>query len=207
MLPVPDSSIARKSEALLRLTSAPSLVNHCLRSYHWAEALADLDGVSHDPELLFVAAALHDLGLVEPFDTGAAFEVDSGTAARHFTGSHGWPDPRTRSVEEAIVLHMAPEITRDHGAEAYLLWHATSLDVAGSRWDELPSPTVAAVLAEHPRLDFAGHFGDLFAAQAVCKPGTRAGELVVAGLLTRLAECALDHLDTAGLRPAAGGDA
>ena len=33
MKPIPDSAIARQAERLLRRTSEPSLVNHCLRSY------------------------------------------------------------------------------------------------------------------------------------------------------------------------------
>ena len=52
MEPLPDSAIAREAEGLLRVSSSPSLVNHCLRSYLWAVGLAGVDGLVYDSELL-----------------------------------------------------------------------------------------------------------------------------------------------------------
>ncbi|MDP3890816.1 hypothetical protein [Nocardioides sp.] len=190
----PDSHIARRAEMQLRATSEPSLVNHCLRSHLWGVALAELEHLDHDPELLFVAAALHDLGLVSDFDTGAPFEVDSAAATHRFALSHDWDGWRAREAGTAVELHVAPEVTLDHGVEAYLLWHATSIDVSGHRLEELPSATVTRVLAAHPWLDFTGHFGQLLGQQAEQKPTSRAGQLVDGGLLTRLAGCPLGHL-------------
>jgi hypothetical protein len=42
MKPIPDSEIARHADRLLRGTCAPFLVNHCLRSYLWGAALAEV---------------------------------------------------------------------------------------------------------------------------------------------------------------------
>jgi hypothetical protein len=191
MTPIPDSQIARRAEAYLRSTSEPSLVNHCLRSYLWALAIADIENIACDAELLFVSAALHDLGLVEQFDTGAPFEEDSAGAAGDFARSNGWDTEKALTTEAAIVLHVAADVTLDHGAEAYLLWHATSVDVSGSRLDELPAATISQVLSAYPWLDFTDHFGARFAHQARRKPQSRAGQLVAAGLLHRLAACPL----------------
>lgn len=193
MKPIPDSEIARHADRLLRGTSEPFLVNHCLRSYLWGVALAEVEGVAFDAELLFVSAALHDLGLVPQFDTGAPFEYDSSTAAHEFAQMHGWPTRKSAVAEEAIVLHVAPDVTLDHGAEAHLLWHATAVDVTGSRLDELPATTITQVLSNYPRLDFTAGFGKLFASQARQKPTSRAAQLVVAGLLERLDACVLSQ--------------
>lgn len=193
MEPIPDSEIARQAEKLLRGTSEPFLVNHCLRSYLWGAALAEVEKVDFDAELLFVSAALHDLGLVPQFDTGAPFEHDSATVAHEFAHVHGWAARKSAVAEQAIVLHVAPDVTLDHGAEAYLLWHATAVDVTGSRLDELPATIVTQVLSNHPRLDFAAHFGELLANQARQKPQSRAAQRVEGGLLERLEVCALDQ--------------
>lgn len=193
MAPIPDSEIARQADRLLRGASEPFLVNHCLRSYLWGVALAEVEKVAFDAELLFVSAALHDLGLVPQFDTGAPFEHDSATAAHEFAQVHGSPPRKSAIAEQAIVLHVAPDITLDHGAEAYLLWHATAVDVTGSRLNELPTTIITQVLSNYPRLDFTAHFGKLFASQARRKPTSRAAQLVETGLLERLNACVLSQ--------------
>ena len=68
------------------------------------------------------------------------------------------------------MLHVAPDVTLDHGAEAYLLWHATAVDVTGSRLDELPATIITQVLSNYPRLDFTASFGELLANQARQSP-------------------------------------
>lgn len=193
MRPPPDSALTREAETWLRLTARPALVNHCLRSFRWAVELATLDRIPYDPELLFTAAALHDIGLTERLDTGAAFEHYGGRVVRELTMSHGRTPTQSDATAAAVVHHMAPDITLDHGAETYLLWHATGLDVSGTRLDELPGPVVARVLSDHPWLDFTELFGRLLERQAHDKPGSRARELVDDGLLERLAACPLGH--------------
>jgi hypothetical protein len=194
----PDSQIARRAETYLRSTAEPSLVNHCLRSYLWGVALAEAERLDYDPEVFFVSAALHDLGLVSDFDNGAPFEVDSGAATYSFALSLGWDEGKALTAEAAVVLHVAANVTLDHGAEAYLLWHGTSVDVSGQRLVELSAATVTQVLTAHPWLDFTDHFGELFAQQAREKPASRAGRLVDSGLLERLAACPLGHIRTTG---------
>ncbi len=191
MEPLPDSAIAREAEGLLRDSSSPSLVNHCLRSYLWAVGLAGVDGLAFDSELLFVAAALHDLGLEPAFDSGAPFEVDGGRVAAAMATEHGWVDPAAQTVERAIVLHVAPNVTPDDGVEAYLLNESTGTDVSGHRLDELDQSWISAVMTQFPRLQFTAEFGDLFVDQAARKPPGRAAALVAAGLRERRAGCPL----------------
>jgi hypothetical protein len=159
----------------------------------WGAALADDEGVTFDPELLFVSAALHDLGLLPQFDTGAAFEVDSATEARKFVSDRGLAAGKALKVAEAIVLHMAPDVTLDHGHEAYLLWHATSIDVTGAGLERLSATTISQVMTAYPRLDFVKVFGHAFADHAGRKPSSSAAHAVRHGLLDRLAACPLNE--------------
>jgi hypothetical protein len=96
-------------------------------------------------------------------------------------------------VAEAIVLHMAPDVTLDHGHEAYLLWHATSIDVTGAGLERLSATTISQVMTAYPRLDFVKLFGHAFADQAGRKPSSPAAHAVRNGLLERLAACPLNE--------------
>jgi predicted HD phosphohydrolase len=167
---IPDSRFASQAAELVRSCAPDFLTNHSFRSYAWSVALAERDHVRFDPELLYVAALLHDIGLVSRFDTGRCFEDDGAAAATELAAAEGWPDERREALAEAIRLHVAIDIALEDGPEAYLLWHATGLDVTGHRYDELRSETVDEVLAAYPRLDFKQGFTGLIAYQAVSKP-------------------------------------
>jgi hypothetical protein len=185
---VPDSLLARRAEELVREVSPPFLANHCLRCFEWSTAPAQRDGVRFDAELLYVGAALHDLGLVPRFDTHRCFEDDSAEAAALMAGAAGWPADRCDVLAEAIRLRMAADVSVEDGPEAHLLAEATAVDVTGYRYDDIDTATVRAVLAEHPRLDFKAGFVRLFADQAARKPGCRVADLVANGILDRILE-------------------
>ena len=186
-LPIPDSRLAREAEELVRLSSPAFLANHCLRSYAWSVALAGRDDVRFDAELLYVAALLHDLGLVARFDTGACFEEDSAAAAAELSTTAGWTAERREALAEAIRLHVAVAVSLDDGPEVYLLWHATGLDVTGHRYGDLARPLVTDVVATYPRLEFKRGFTELLAGQAGRKPGCWAAAAVAGGIGERIA--------------------
>jgi HD domain len=183
----PDSRVAARAEDLVRAVSPPFLTNHSFRSHFFAVALARRDEVRFDEELLYVAALLHDIGLVEEFDTGKCFEEDSADAATRLAAEEEWAAERSERLAEAIRLHVATEIDLADGPEAYLLWHSTGLDVGGHRYGELGAATVAAVLDAYPRLDFKEGFTGLVANQASRKPGCWAARAMDAGLAERVA--------------------
>jgi HD domain-containing protein len=184
---VPDSRVAREAEELVREAAPDFLTNHSFRSYAWSVALADRDDVRYDAELLYVAALLHDIGLVAQFDQGGSFEDDGAVAAARFAVEEGWTAERRDALAEAIRLHMAAEIALEDGPEAYLLWHATGLDVRGHRLGEIDPRDVAAALASYPRLDFKRGFAELFADQAERKPDCQVAKLMRSGFADRIA--------------------
>jgi HD domain len=183
----PDSGLAAQAEDLLQAVAPSFLTNHSFRSHFFAVALAERDDVGFDEELLYVASLMHDIGLVEEFDTGKCFEEDSADAAARLAAGEDWAGERSERLAEAIRLHVATEIELADGPEAYLLWHSTGLDVGGHRHRELSPATVAAVLAAYPRLDFKEGFTDLIADQAKRKPGCWAARAMDRGLAERVA--------------------
>lgn len=186
-LQIPDSRIADQAAELVRTSSPEFLTNHCFRSYAWAVALADRDHVRFDAELLYVAAVLHDLGLVARFDTGRCFEEDGAAAAADLATAERWSDERREALAEAIRLHVAAEIALKDGPEAYLLWHATGLDVTGHRHSALTPQIIEEVIAAYPRFDFKRGFTDLIADQAARKPNCWAARAATEGIAERIA--------------------
>jgi hypothetical protein len=171
----------------MRAVAPPFLTNHSFRSHFFAVALAERDDVRFEEELLYVAALLHDIGLVEEFDTGRCFEEDSAEAAVRLAADEEWAAERSERLAEVIRLHVATEIELADGPEAYLLWHSTGLDVGGHRHGELSPAALAAVLEAYPRLDFKEGFTELIADQAKRKPGCWAARAMQAGIRERIA--------------------
>jgi len=168
---VPESATTRAANDLSRSASPPFLYEHTVRTYVWACAFATLDSVPFDRELLYVGALLHDLGLTARFNGPRCFENEGAAAAAAFVRDRGWDPLRSERLAEAIRLHMHPRVVREDGAEGYLLSEATSCDVRGHRFTEIDADLAAAVVAEHPWLDFGQQFVELFRQQAARKPG------------------------------------
>jgi hypothetical protein len=186
-MPVPDSAFAARGRELITDVAPPFLVNHSVRSYAWAVELAEHDGLRFDPEILYVSALLHDIGLVPPYDVGGCFEIDGAQAAERFALDAGQSAERARAIHDVIALHMIETLPPDVSSEVVLLWDSTGVDVTGSRYADVRPGAVAAVLAAYPRLDFKREFGALFADQATRKPTCRVAEMVATGKLEAIA--------------------
>lgn len=61
----PDSAAVTVANQACRDVSPAYLYNHCARSYGWARILGARMGIEVDPELMYVSAMLHDLGITE----------------------------------------------------------------------------------------------------------------------------------------------
>lgn len=198
-LPLPDSSIARASEALCRQVSPDFLVLHCLRTYFWGVILAHIDTPKFDSELLYVAAMLHDLGHTafhEASQQAGCFAVVGAELAIDFLEQAGETDQRRRAVGDAIAFHMnSAPVALSQGTEARLLQGGAALDVLGLRAREIAPATLTTVLERAPRHDFASQFADLMHIQARKTPGTRVHVLDrFLGLSARIQQDALAHL-------------
>src|SRR5918997_2917984 len=80
---------------------------HCLRVYALAEDLAAQEDISHDPEILRVAALLHDVGLYKAYAMRepADHAKRSALVAQRILGDADFPPQATRTAIEAIERH------------------------------------------------------------------------------------------------------
>lgn len=183
----PPTPVAARALDVVRGWTTPALANHSRRSAAWATLIADASGIDHDPELLFVAAMLHDLGMSAPFDAHAVpFEDAGGAVASVFAIGAGWDAVRARRVGEVIERHMWLSVDPAGDPEGHLLEVATSLDVSGVGFELVPDDSLRAVTEVLPRLDFSSTFAAAVHDQAGRKPSTAAARLdrsgnVVAG--------------------------
>src|SRR3954452_8397585 len=87
---VPDSTLAKAATELVRDVATPLVYHHSRRVYLFGALRGECDGVAYDPELLYVGAMFHDLGLTEKYRrTDQRFEIDGADEARKFLLSHG----------------------------------------------------------------------------------------------------------------------
>jgi HD domain len=193
---IPDSPMVRDAEELCREVSPPHLFQHCQRTYLWGSLLGRQGGIRHDEELLYVASLLHDLGATSryPGEGLHCFGVVSALAARDLVRAREWKEARARATAEAISLHLNVRVGLEHGPEAHLLSAAAALDVTGLRVWELDRRTIGAVLARHPRLDFAREMDTFTQLEMVARPDGRIRFLyryLLFGQLMR--RCPLDY--------------
>jgi hypothetical protein len=173
----PDSALTRDADALWNDHAPRWLHAHGHRTWYFAAALGRLWGLAPDPELLYCAALLHDLGLTEAFgptDEQPCFAVSGAAAARPVVARHRPGDADT--VAEAIVMHLNLRIDHD-GPVHRLVPAGTLVDVTGLRLGLVPSSLVADINARFPRADFGAEVGEALASCAAAHPATRCGWL------------------------------
>ena len=191
-MPVPDFALARRARDLIADVAAAFLVNHSVRCYAWAVELARHDRLQVDPEILYVSAMLHDIGLVPAYDVGGGYEVDGAIAAARLVREAGESEARARAVYDVIALHNDETLPPGAASEVVLIWDSTGVDVTGDRFADVRSEIVPGVLAAYPRLDFKREFAARFADQASRKPTSKAAEMAARGMLEEIAQAPFD---------------
>ena len=169
----PSTVLTRVAEDRACGELPPMLLNHSYRTYAFGMAVAAVEGIDVDRELLFVAAMLHDLGLAGR-PGYVDFSLAGARAARDVAESVGLSSAATDTVRDAITLHHNPGVTREHGAVAYLLAAGAGLDVAGLRSWKVPASVLARTVQERPRLAFKRGFDAAWRAEADAVPAGRA---------------------------------
>jgi len=185
-VPVPDSRLAKEAADLVRAAESPLLFDHSMRVYLFGSLQGRRRGLTFDPELLYVSALFHDLGLVEGHRSQSErFEVDGANAARQFLAGHGVPEESVRVVWDAIALHTTPGIPRWKEPEVALLTAGVELDVIGVGYEDLSASQRDQILAEFPRVNFKEDIIRAFADGIAHKPQTAFGN-IKADVLERL---------------------
>ena len=154
---IPDSTMAREATELVRDVQSEAMFRHSTRVYFWAALLGNGKGVQFDPELLYVAAMFHDLGLTQRFrESQLRFEVDGANAARDFLRRHGVNERDAARVWAAIALHTTPGIPEHMHPEIALVQAGAGMDVVGRGYEQLTDQQREAVTAAYPLGDDVG---------------------------------------------------
>lgn len=170
---IPDSKIAREAAELVRQYETEMLFNHSVRVFAFGAMKGIRQNLKFDPELLYIAALFHDLGLVDAYHTEAKrFEVDGADAAREFLKSRGISDPKADLVWEAIALHTTPGIPQYMRPEIALTNAGVLVDVVAIGYDEYTPEQRSQVIAAFPRGDFKNEFIKVQTCSALKKPPT-----------------------------------
>jgi hypothetical protein len=170
--------MAREATELIRDVESDLLFNHSLRVYAFGALQGARQGLRFDPELLYVGAMFHDIGLVEGHRSDHdRFEVDGANAARAFLIEHGVDGEAVRIVWDAIALHTTPGIPQHKEPEVALVTAGVELDVLGLGFDDIPADDREDVLIAYPRVDFKESIIQAFANGIMPKPETAFGNV------------------------------
>lgn len=175
---IPDSPMAREATELVREVAAPLIFHHSRRVFLFGSLRGAELGLEADPELLYIGAMFHDLGLTETYRrTDQRFEIDAADEARRFLLAHGIPAAEAAKVWNGIALHTTPEIPLHMEPEVALVTRGVELDVLGLGYDAITEAQRAAVLAAHPRPDFKNQILAAFTEGLRDRPETTFGNV------------------------------
>jgi HD domain len=155
---LPKTAMTREIIDLVTEAENASLANHSFRTYLFARLAANArdltPGADYDPELLFAACLLHDIGLTDKGDRGQRFEVNGADVAADILSRHGRSRREIDAVWRAIALKTSAGIAERLGTIAELTFAGSAIDF-GQDTAFIPDPLAAAVHQAYPRLAIA----------------------------------------------------
>jgi HD domain-containing protein len=169
---IPRSDLARRAAAFTRDACPEFLFNHCLRTYVFGTLLLKSRPGAYRTDDAFVAALLHDLGLLPKFASAKnSFEIDGASAAEEFMRTQGAAADDADIVWHAVEMHDGKwALTQRQGQEAMLVALGAGADVVGFDSAEIDRRQVAETLGAFPRLGFKRRFTDLLSDHCRRKP-------------------------------------
>jgi hypothetical protein len=149
---IPDSHLARQATELVRDTETPLLYHHSRRVFLFGALTGKQRQLAFDPELLYLGAMFHDIGLMPSHSTATErFEVDSADAASEFMRSHGVSETSVELVWTAVALHTTPGIPQYMKPEIALVTAGVEMDVLGLGFSVVSDQERQLVVDAHPR--------------------------------------------------------
>jgi len=187
-LPVPDSQIARDATALVTGCEPDFILNHSMRTYLFGAAIASHHNMTFDAEVFYLAALMHDIGLVAPYDDlPGSFELIGARTSREFLLDHEFSLARADMVHEAIALHAAVGKADKGSVEGALVHFGAGVDVMGVRAEDITASTRAAIVDAWPRSNFKTDFTRVLREQVNAKPDCHIAGLMRLGFGYKLA--------------------
>jgi len=152
---IPDSKLATEAADILREYGNELLWNHSHRVYLFGALQGRQVGLKYDPELLYIGAVFHDLGLTKKFSSpDKRFEVDGANAARSFLEQHGISKAKIQIVWDAIALHTTIGVAQYKEPEVVLVYSGVGYDVMGEHFERLTEEEREQVVSAFPRDGF-----------------------------------------------------
>ena len=184
---VPDSKIAFEAAQLVRDCESELLLEHSLRIYFFGAFRGKQRGWDFDPELLYLGAMFHDVGLTEKYRSAHdRFKVDGAPAVRQFLEQHGMPGIFNRSgLGRYRAPYDSPGIPWHKRPETALVTAGVEMDVLGQSFDEVSAEVPEQVISAHPRRNFKKEIIRAVADGIKHKPETAFGN-VKADVLERM---------------------
>lgn len=172
---LPRTPRALAAVAYARANCPQYLFNHCMRTYLFGALRLAGEKRPYRAEDAFVAAALHDLGLLPAFESArGSFETDGANAAEQWARQHGVPQAQADLIWHAVQMHDgAWALTRRQGPEAMLVALGAATDVVGPPAGALEDQQLAEVSAAFPRLKFKEQFTALLIGHCERKPDSQ----------------------------------
>ena len=166
-----DTPLITRAMEYARTHSEPFLFNHAVRSWLFAVRLGQLQGVSHDAEVVAVGTLLHDLGLTNSFMGPKRFEIEGADAARVFAREQGLDDRRVQLIWDSVALNSTPSIALNKEAEVVLCTAGIGVEF-GFQYDRIAPNEMKSILAAFPRLDMKRRFTESVCRIVTTKPET-----------------------------------
>ncbi|MBV8208446.1 MAG: hypothetical protein JO133_00125 [Burkholderiaceae bacterium] len=174
---LPRSPAAVKAAQLARASCPPFLFNHCMRTFLFGAVAMEHQRATYSADDAFIAASLHDLGLLVPFETrNGSFELDGADRAVQLAREGGLGAADAEQIWWAIALHDARFAMAEHqGGTAMLVAMGAGSDVVGPDLDTIEAKRTAQIVAAFPRLQFKQRFTTLLIDHCHRKPLSQKG--------------------------------
>jgi HD superfamily phosphodiesterase len=175
---IPDTRLVADATAFVRDVTNELLYNHSRRVFLFGALQGRRRELKPDPELLYVGALFHDVGLTPDHRTDSVrFEVDSANAAQQFLRDHDVPEDDVARVWLSIALHTTPGIPEFLEPEVALVTAGVEFDVLGIGYRDLAPQAIAEVTSAHPRPDFKRQILRAFTEGNMQRPQTTFGNV------------------------------
>jgi hypothetical protein len=164
---LPRSAVAVQAAQFARRSCPQFLFNHCMRTFLFGALELRRQKIAFNEDDAFVAAALHDLGLLPEFASKSqSFEIDGADAAEKFA-QQALSGADARIVWHSVALHdTRSAFTRHCGPEAMLVSFGAGSDVDGPSLDSADERRqMQAIVEAFPRLQFKRQFTALLVDQ------------------------------------------
>jgi hypothetical protein len=169
---IPRSALALRAAAFARNSCPEFLFNHCMRTFLFGAVHVERLHLHYDSDAAFAAAALHDCGLLQAFESrNFSFEVDGANNAEAFMRRNGAPPAEATDVWDAIAMHaMRTQIAEHQSGAVMLVGAGAGADFGGPDPEDIDAARTREIIGAFPRLQFKKKFLGLLTDHCRRKP-------------------------------------